>query len=248
MTDNRLEGKVAIVTGAARGLGADFTRQMVAEGARVVVADIEDEQGRALVESLGPKTCFVHLDVADEDQWADAVEIAETAFGRVDVLVNNAGITAAGAISDFPLATWRRVLDINLTGTFLGIRAVADSMISAGGGSIVNVSSVDGLRALPGLHAYGASKAGVRLLTKSAAAELAPRRIRVNSLHPGLVRTPMTDGAPDGFLTIPVGRSAEPSEMSAMVCWLASDEASYATGAEFVVDGGMTAILPYQTA
>ena len=208
MDETRLDGKVAIVTGASRGLGAEIAARMVGEGARVVIADVLDEPGERLSTRLGEAARFTHLDVADELQWKAAVQLAESTFGAVTVLVNNAGITAAGALLDFPLDTWRRVLDVNLTGTFLGMRAVATSMIAAGGGSIVNVSSVDGQRAIPGLHAYGASKSAVRLLTKSAAAELAAQGIRVNSVHPGLVRTPMTEGAPDGFLTIPMARAA----------------------------------------
>lgn len=246
MNDGRLANKVAIVTGAARGLGADIAAQMVSEGARVVIADVLDASGEAVAAKLGARACFVHLDVTDEGQWSRAVDRTRTAFGAVNILVNNAAITSAGALADFSLESWRRVLDVNLTGTFLGMRTVVNPMIGAGGGSIVNVSSVDGLRGLPGVHAYGASKFGVRGLTKSAAAELAQQGIRVNSVHPGLVRTPMTEGAPDDFLTIPIGRAAKPIELARMVCWLASDEASYATGAEFVVDGGLTAVLPHQ--
>jgi 3alpha(or 20beta)-hydroxysteroid dehydrogenase len=248
MNDGRLKDKVALVTGAARGIGADVARQMVAEGARVVITDVTDDTGTALATELGAAARFSHLDVADEAHWAAAVEDAEKAFGTVNVLVNNAGITAAGSLADFPVDMWRKILDVNLTGSFLGMRAVAPRMAATGGGSIVNVSSVDGLRAIPGLHAYGASKSGLRLLTKSVAAELGPQNVRVNSVHPGLVATPMTEGAPEGFLTVPMRRAAAPSELAAMICWLASDEASYATGAEFVVDGGMTAILPYQSA
>lgn len=245
MNSDRLAGRVAIVSGAARGLGADVAAQMVQMGARVVIGDVLDEPGEALAESLGTAARFLHLDVADEDQWDATVDHALLTFGRVDVLVNNAAITDACALADYPLASWRRVLDVNLTGTFLGMRAVVKPMLDTGGGSIVNVSSVDGLSGLPGIHAYGASKFGVRGLTKSAAAELAQQGIRVNSVHPGLIRTPMTEGAPD-FLTVPLGRAAETNEVSKMICWLAGDEASYVTGAEFVVDGGLTAILPHQ--
>jgi 3alpha(or 20beta)-hydroxysteroid dehydrogenase len=242
----RLAGKVAIVTGAARGLGAAVAEQLAAEGASVVIGDVLDAEGEALARSLGDTVRFARLDVADESQWAAIVEFTTATFGSVDILVNNAAITDAAPLADYSLAAWQRVLDVNLTGTFLGMRAVVRPMLEGGGGSIVNVSSVDGLRGLPGVHAYGASKFGVRGLTKSAAVEFAAHGIRVNSVHPGHVRTPMVDGAADGFLNIPIDRAAEPVEVSRMICWLASDEASYATGAEFVVDGGLTAVLPHQ--
>jgi 3alpha(or 20beta)-hydroxysteroid dehydrogenase len=161
--------------------------------------------------------------------------------------VNNAGIANGNRLVDFELSEWQRIIDINLTGTFLGMRAATPAMIEAGGGSVVNISSVEGMRGSPGLHGYTATKFAVRGLTKSTALELAQHGIRVNSIHPGLIRTPMTEGIPADFLQIPLGRAAAPSEVSALVTYLASDESSYSTGAEFVIDGGLTVGVPHKT-
>lgn len=243
----RVDGKVALISGGARGMGASHARTLVAEGARVVVGDILDDEGKALAEELGDVALFVHLDVTQPDQWKAAVSAAVEEFGRLDVLVNNAGIVNGNMLQKFELAEWQRIIDVNLTGTFLGIQAVVDPMIAAGGGSIINVSSVEGLRGSPGLHGYVASKWGVRGLAKSAALELAPHGIRVNSIHPGLIRTPMTEGIPEDLLTIPLGRGADPKEVSMFVLFLASDESGYATGSEFVIDGGLVTGVPHKT-
>lgn len=210
----------------------------------MVVGDVLDEEGQALVDGLGAAARWVHLDVRDADSWAAAVRFVIDQFGRLDTLVNNAGIVNADGLRDFDLDQWRKVLDVNLTGTFLGMRAVSEAMIQAGGGSIINVSSIEGLRASPFLHGYVASKWAVRGLTKSVALELAPHGIRVNSLHPGLIRTPMTEGGDDAAIAIPLGRVGEPAEVSSFVVFLASDEASFATGAEFVIDGGTIVGVP----
>ena len=162
------------------------------------------------------------------------------------MLVNNAGIVNGSTIQKFRLDKWRQIIDVNLTGTFLGIQTVADPMIAAGGGSIINVSSVEGLRGSPWAHGYVASKWGVRGLAKSAALELAPHNVRVNSIHPGLIRTPMTEGIPEDMVKVPMGRAAESAEVSTFVVFLASDESSYATGAEFVMDGGLSADVPHK--
>ncbi len=227
-------------------MGAAHARLLVAEGARVVIGDILDDEGKALAESLGAAARFVHLDVADPDAWEAAVALAQQEFGLLNVLVNNAGIVNGGPLQKFDIDKWRRILDVNLTGTFLGMRAVVEPMIAAGGGSIVNVSSIEGLRGAPWAHGYVASKWGVRGLAKSAALELAPHKIRVNSLHPGLIRTPMTENIPDDLVTIPLGRPAQPEEVATFVLFLASDESSYATGSEFVVDGGLVTAVPHK--
>lgn len=244
---NRLSGRVALVSGAARGMGLSHCRAMVAEGAQVVLGDILDDEGRAAAESLGDAALYVHLDVTSPESWEEAVRLTAETFGPPTVLVNNAGIVNGNLITAFEPDEWRRIVDINLTGTFLGIRACAQTMIDAGGGSIVNISSVEGFRGSPGLHGYTATKFAVRGLTKSVALELAPHKIRVNSVHPGFVRTPMTDGIPEDFLQIPLGRGADASEVAAMVVFLASHESSYSTGSEFIIDGGLMAGVPHRT-
>jgi 3alpha(or 20beta)-hydroxysteroid dehydrogenase len=243
----RVDGKVALISGGARGMGSSHARALVAEGARVVVGDILDDEGKALAEELGDAGRFVHLDVTQPDQWKAAVDVTLDEFGVLNVLVNNAGIVNGNTLQNFPLADWQKIIDINLTGTFLGMQAAVEPMIAAGSGSIINISSVEGLRGSPGLYGYIASKFGVRGLAKAAALELAPHNIRVNSIHPGLIRTPMTAGIPEDILQIPLGRGAEPGEVSACVIYLASDESSYSTGAEFVVDGGLTVGIPHKT-
>lgn len=244
----RVDGKVALISGGARGMGAAHARALIAEGAKVVVGDILDDDGAALADELGSAARFVHLDVTQPEQWKAAVDAAVDAFGKLNVLVNNAGIVNGNTLQNFPLADWQRIIDINLTGTFLGMQAAVEPMIAAGGGSMINISSVEGLRGSPGLYGYVASKFGVRGLAKAAALELAPHNIRVNSIHPGLIRTPMTAGIPEDFLQIPLGRGAEPGEVSACVVYLASDESSYSTGGEFVVDGGLTVGVPHKSA
>ncbi|GAA1889609.1 SDR family oxidoreductase [Williamsia serinedens] len=237
----RVDGKVVLISGGARGMGAAHARALVAEGARVVLGDILDEEGAALATEIGGAARYVHLDVTQPDQWTDAVAAASETFGSLTGLVNNAGIVNGSTLQKFKLEKWQQILDVNLTGTFLGMRAAADAMIAAGGGSIVNVSSVEGLQGSPWAHGYVASKWAVRGITKSAALELAAQNVRVNSIHPGLIRTPMTEGIPDGMLKIPMNRSADPSEVAAFIVFLMSDESSYATGTEFVMDGGLTA-------
>ncbi|MFF3568689.1 glucose 1-dehydrogenase [Nocardia jiangxiensis] len=243
----RVDGKVALISGGARGMGAAHAQLLVAEGARVVIGDVLDDEGKALAESLGAAARFVHLDVSEPEAWDAAVALAQQEFGLLNVLVNNAGIVNGGPLQKFDIDKWRRILDVNLTGTFLGMRAVVEPMIAAGGGSIVNVSSIEGLRGAPWAHGYVASKWGVRGLAKSAALELAPHKIRVNSLHPGLIRTPMTENIPDDLVTIPLGRPAQPEEVATFVLFLASDESSYATGSEFIVDGGLVTAVPHKS-
>jgi len=243
----RVDGKVALISGGARGMGASHARALVAGGAKVVTGDILDDEGIALAKELGDAARFVHLDVTQPDQWKAAVDVALREFGTLNVLINNAGIINGNNLRTFPLADWQKIIDINLTGTFLGMQVAVEPMIAAGGGSIINISSVEGLRGSPLLYGYVASKYGVRGLAKAAALELAQYKIRVNSIHPGLIRTPMTAGIPEDFLQIPLGRGAEPGEVSACVVYLASDESSYSTGGEFLVDGGLTAGIPHKT-
>jgi 3alpha(or 20beta)-hydroxysteroid dehydrogenase len=242
----RVDGKVALISGGARGMGASHARLLVTEGAKVVIGDILDDEGKALADDLGDAARFVHLDVTQPDQWKAAVATAVQDFGKLNVLVNNAGIVNGSPLQKFDLAKWQQILDVNLTGTFLGMQVAVEPMIAAGGGSIMNVSSIEGLRGAPWAHGYVASKWGVRGLAKSAALELAPYNIRVNSIHPGLIRTPMTKNIPDDMVTIPLGRPADPIEVSTFVLFLASDESSYATGTEFVMDGGLVADVPHK--
>jgi 3alpha(or 20beta)-hydroxysteroid dehydrogenase len=243
----KLDGEVALVSGGARGMGETHSRALVAEGARVIVADILDEPGEALARELGENAVYVHLDVTEEQSWADAVAAAETAFGTVTVLVNNAGIANAAPFEQYTLEMWNAIIAVNQTGVFLGIRAVVPGMKRLKHGSIINISSVEGVRGGAFLHGYVASKFAVRGLTKSASQELGGYGIRVNSVHPGFIETAMTAGIDSKQLQIPMHRGARPEEVSRMIVFLASEDASYSTGAEFVVDGGMTAGIPHRT-
>lgn len=229
-------------------MGAAHARLFVAEGAKVVIADVLSEEGVALASELEPNALYVHLDVSKPEDWKRAVAIAEEEFGPVDVLVNNAGIVQMHAIADYPVEAWERIISINLSGSWYGIQAVTPGMIAAKRGSIVNVSSIDGLAGSAELHGYVAAKFGLRGLTKSAAVELGPVGVRVNSVHPGLIETPMTVGMDASMLQIPLGREAHPEEVSQLVLFLASDESSYCTGSEFVVDGGTMAGVATGTA
>ena len=228
-------------------MGASHARLLVQEGAQVVIGDILDDEGKALADEIGDAARYVHLDVTQPEEWDAAVATATGEFGKLDVLVNNAGIVALGQLKNFDLAKWQKVIDVNLTGTFLGMRVAVEPMTAAGGGSIINVSSIEGLRGAPAVHPYVASKWGVRGLAKSAALELAPLNIRVNSIHPGFIRTPMTAKLPQDLLNIPLGRPGEPQEVSMFVLFLASDESSYATAAEFVMDGGLVADVSHKS-
>ena len=243
--DSRLQGRVAIVSGAAGGLGAAFSRALHAAGASVVVADLADEAAAALATELGGRALAVHLDVTSEESWAAAVDAARGAFGTVDVLVNNAGIANAGPVDHYPKAKWDAVIAVNLTGVFLGVQAVVPTMKAAGRGSIINISSVEGMLGGAHLHGYVASKFGVRGLTKSLAVELGPDGIRVNSVHPGFVQTPMTARLDPTAVPIPLGRPAVPEDVAGTVVFLASDDSAYTTGTEHVVDGGMIAGVPH---
>jgi 3alpha(or 20beta)-hydroxysteroid dehydrogenase len=243
----KLQDKVAIITGGARGMGAATSRVFAAEGARIVIADLLEKEGTALAAEIGAHARFRRHDVTDEQSWAGLVEFAKAEFGRIDVLVNNAGVLLFKSLLDMEKAEFERVLSVNLIGPFLGIKNVAPVMIAQGKGSIVNISSVDGMKGTNSLAAYGASKWGVRGLTKVAAMELGHKGIRVNSVHPGGVNTVMgnAEGRPaedvnrDYFLRQPIQRIGEPEEVARVSAFLASDESSYVIGAEIVVDGGM---------
>jgi 3alpha(or 20beta)-hydroxysteroid dehydrogenase len=233
-----LDGAVAIVTGAARGMGAQHVRGLVASGAKVMATDVLDQQGQALADELGDSVMYRHLDVTDAAGWETVVAQAEEAWGPVKVLVNNAGIVMFGPIETLDPSDWKRAIDINLTGVFLGMHAVVASMKQANGGAIVNISSTAGLQGYANLGAYVASKWGVRGLTKTAALELGPSNIRVNSIHPGPIRTPMTDGLDlDMVAGQPIARIGEPEEVTAMLLFILQD-ATYSTGDEFIIDGG----------
>ncbi len=240
----RVDDKVALITGGAQGMGEAHARLLLKEGAKVLITDIRDEEGEALAAELGEGCHYLHHDIAKVEDWDAAIAHAVEAFGKLDVLVNNAGIANGSTLEHFDLDQWQRILDINLTGTFLGMRAAVAPMKAAGGGSIINVSSIEGLRGTPWAHGYVATKWAVRGLTKSAAVELAADGIRVNSIHPGLIRTPMTENIPDDLINIPMKRAGQAIEVANFVLFLASDESSYATGAEFVMDGGTVADVP----
>jgi 3alpha(or 20beta)-hydroxysteroid dehydrogenase len=240
----RLSEQVAIVTGGAGDIGTAVAHTLAAEGAAVVVADIRDDEGAQLAAELGGRALFTHLDVTGEDDWQRAVAETEQALGPVSVLVNNAGIIDWGTMEEQSPASFRRVLDVNLTGVWLGMRATAPSLRRAGGGVIVNMSSLAGLTAYAGVGSYAAGKWGLRGLTKAAALELAPDRVRVCSVHPGAIRTRMTAGFGDAYTAAqPIPRFGKPEEVARMVLFIVTD-ATFSTGSEFVMDGGILACPP----
>ena len=233
----RLDGKVALVSGGARGIGAAIAKRFLDEGAKVVVGDVLDEDGRHLAAQLGDGARYVRLDVTKPADWDAAVSEAVTAFGGLSVLVNNAGIVTFGRIDEYPHEQWSRIIDVNLTGVFNGIKAAAPAMTGPAS-SIINISSIAGLRGYENLSGYTASKFAVRGLTKSAALDLGGSGIRVNSVHPGVIETPMTAGMTFDTGHVPLHRIGQPSEVADLAVFLAGDESSYITGAEFVIDGG----------
>jgi 3alpha(or 20beta)-hydroxysteroid dehydrogenase len=246
----RLDGKVALITGAARGQGEAAARLFTAEGAKVVLGDILDDAGKAVAASLGDAAIYLRHDVSQEDSWANFVSIASESFGRIDVLMNNAGIIHVAPVAQITLENYMKVVNVNQVGCLLGMRSVIPAMVQAGGGSIINVSSTTGMEGAMGLVAYVSTKFAIRGMTKTAALELGRVGIRVNSLHPGGIDTPMGDGSMEDFKdvdatgffdSLPLGRIGRPEETAQVALFLASDESSYCTGSEFVADGGMLA-------
>jgi 3alpha(or 20beta)-hydroxysteroid dehydrogenase len=247
---SRLTGKIAIITGASQGMGMAHARAFVVHGAKVVLGDLNEKAGKALASELGSSAIFVKQDVARAEDWKAVLREGEQRFGTVNVLVNNAGILGTlAATTELPEAEFLRVCAVNQTGVFLGMQTVLPGMIKAGGGSIVNISSIAGLVAIYGAPnlAYVASKFAVRGMTKQVAVEYGAKNIRVNSVHPGYIKTPMMVAATDesggeALSQIPLRRMAEASEVSDLVVFLASDESGFITGTEHVIDGGMTAL------
>ncbi len=244
----RLEDKVVLITGGARGQGEAEARLFASEGAKVVVTDVLDEAGEKVASEIGAAAIYRHLDVRSEEEWARVVGEASSAFGKLDVLINNAGIVRAASLENTTLSDYMEIINVNQVGVFLGMRAVLAAMREAGGGSIVNISSNAGLEGVEGVGAYVASKWAVRGMTKTAALEFGQYGIRVNTVHPGGVDTPMLGGDELGgvdqslaFATQPIPRVSQPIEIARVVLFLASDEASYCTGAEFAADGGRMA-------
>jgi 3alpha(or 20beta)-hydroxysteroid dehydrogenase len=243
MMRSSLAGRTALVTGGARGIGAAIARRLHEDGAGVMITDLRAEDGQALAAALGGRVCFMEHDVSDDDAWRAVIEAVVSVFGRLDILVNNAGIYEPGGIADASLDDVERQIRVNQMGVFLGMRHAIAPMRSAGGGSIVNISSIAGQCGFPGAAAYVGTKWAVRGMTKTAALELAPDHIRVNSVHPGFIDTPMLDRNPPetnqaGVEATPLKRLGRPEDIAAAVAWLASDDAGFVTGSELTVDGG----------
>lgn len=242
----RLEGKVALISGSARGQGEAEARRFVAEGAKVAITDLRDVLGEQLATELGPDTFYQQLDVTREDDWDAAVVATVERFGKLDILVNNAGIGAFGTLEGLDLKTHHEMTDINLHGVYLGMRAAKAALVATGNGAIVNISSIDGIVGVLGMTSYAGTKFAVTGMTRSAAIELGPLGVRVNSIHPGVINSPMVQEAPpetrarlDRLMDMqPIKRMGEPEEIASLALFLASDEASYITGAQFVIDGG----------
>ena len=248
----RLEGKVVLISGGSRGQGAVEAKLVAQEGAKVVIGDILDAEGQRIeaeINETGGECVYVHLDVTSEEDWRNAIGQAVSRFGKLDILVNNAGIYPPASIEDTTEELWDRIMDINGKGVFLGTKLAIPEMRKAGGGSIINISSVAGLRASAGAAAYGASKGAVRLLTKSTAIQYTGDNIRCNSVHPGVIETDMTlpnllrdeDARQRSADRVPLGRIGQPEDVAWGVLFLASDESSFMTGSELVIDGGRTA-------
>ncbi|MFI5621864.1 SDR family oxidoreductase [Nocardioides sp. NPDC051685] len=242
MNVERMAGKVAIISGGAGGLGAAQARRFVEEGAKVVIADVHDDAGAELAAELGEAAQFVHLDVTIYAEWEHAIETAVNAFGGLDVLVNNAGIARWQPLEEHSFENWDLVIAVNLTGAFYGMKAAIEPLKRSGKSSIVNISSIAGIQGFEALPSYTASKFGVRGLTKSAALDLGKYGIRVNSVHPGRIETSITAGRDlKAMEKVALHRHGQANEVAELVLHLASDESSYSTGAEFIVDGGLTA-------
>ena len=246
----RLDGRVAVITGAAQGIGAGIARRFVASGAKVAIADIAPDAGQALVAELGDQATYVDLDVTSRTDWERALDLVNNVLGPINILVNNAGVGAGTYIESYRPEDVERVLRVDLDGVLLGMRSALPSLRKAGAGSIINISSLQGIEADVGLVAYVAAKFAVRGITKAAALEFGKEGIRVNSIHPGLTRSRLTARMPDDFMgRIPLRRAGtdrfgEPADIGGVALYLASDASSYVTGAEFVVDGGKSVRFP----
>lgn len=246
----RLAGKVAIITGAANGMGAATARLFVREGAKVVIADQMEHEGKQVAESLGAAARFAKLDVTNEENWNAVVAATVAAFGKVDILVNNAGISGSAEQDLLNTPAWHRIMEINATGVFLGMKASLPELIKSGKGSIVNFSSISGIVGQDGIHmAYNASKGAVRIMSKSAAVQYGKHNVRVNTVHPGVMPPMRTSGRTADPVTrekmlrsVPLRRAGEVDEVGYAVLFLASDESSYITGSEIHVDGGFVAV------
>lgn len=252
----RVDGKVALVTGAASGIGRACAERLAAEGATVVLTDVQDHLGEEAARAIGAKASYLHHDVTSEDAWIAVVAEVKARHGRLDILVNNAGIGLGGPVLEMSLADFRRQTAVNVDGVFLGVKHGVPLMREGGGGSVVNMSSVAGLKGAPNLAGYCATKGAVRLFTKAVALECAAARdgVRVNSVHPGIIKTPIwttvvggpagTNAPPDldamSALAVPLGVKGAPTDIAEGVLWLASDESRYVTGAELVIDGGLS--------
>lgn len=247
----RVAGKVALISGGARGIGAATARLLAQEGAAVVIGDVLEEEGHeteAQIAEAGGQVLFVRLDVTSEDDWLHAIQTTVATFGKLDVLVNNAGISGRGTVEETNVEAWERVMAVNAKGVFLGTKLAIPEMRKAGGGSIINISSIYGMVGSETSASYHASKGAVRLFTKAAAVQYAKDGIRVNSVHPGFVDSPMTERyhaipevRQDRLAKTPLGRLGTPQDIAPGILYLASDESSFVTGSELVIDGGMTA-------
>ncbi|MBV9834307.1 MAG: glucose 1-dehydrogenase [Alphaproteobacteria bacterium] len=258
----QVDGKVALVTGGASGIGEACALTLAREGARVVISDIDDARGKALTAKIGGGAIYLNQDVVSEPRWIEVVAEIEKQCGKLDVLVSNAGIGIATPILDMSLEDWQRQQSINLDGVFLSVKHSVPLMRKSGGGSIILMSSVAGLRGAPGLAAYAATKGGVRLFGKSVALELTAEKIRVNTMHPGIIATPIWGKIPTGArgmghnapvdpyerakMAVPLGMAGEAQDIANGVLWLASDASRYVTGMEMVIDGGMMAGNPWR--
>lgn len=245
----RLKNKVAIITGGARGMGASHVKTFVEEGAKVVFTDLEKEDGQKLADELGENALFIEQDVTDAKAWDQVIAKAEETFGPVNILVNNAGVSVTKPIAEWTEEEFQQVVDVNQLSVFLGTKKIYDSMSKTDHGSIINISSIAGIRGGVGQMAYSASKFAVTGMTKAAAAEYGKDNIRVNSVHPGAIRSAMTEQEDNKDVVqqliedTPLNRIADPEEVSKLVLFLASDDASFLSGAEFVIDGGATAVM-----
>ena len=247
----RVAGKVALISGGAGGIGAATAKLLAEEGAAVVIADLLEDEGRAteaMIAESGGKAMFVNLDVTSEDSWDNAVQAAVSSFGKLDILVNNAGVSLRFGVEQTSAQEWDAVMDVNVKGVFLGTKAAIPEMRKSGGGSIINISSIYGLVGSATSAAYHASKGAVRVFNKSTAIQYAAENIRANSVHPGFVDSPMTQAFHDNpeihderVAKMPLGRMGQPEDIAAGILYLASDESSFVTGSELVIDGGMTA-------